>query len=152
MSERANKWAERASKAEQANEWAVRANKQTDEQVAQYLRPDSWLFWTNVLSPTVLPLATTTIKPIFRFPMTLPRPSNVSLSTYTIAIGNREPLLRYGITPNLPRAQFSIFPRPYLDHRTWLCRHLRQTWLHRWPDASIRSKSRIESWTRRQKA
>ena len=43
--------AERASKAssgEQVNDWAVGANEQTDEQVAQYLRPDSWLFWTTV--------------------------------------------------------------------------------------------------------
>ena len=38
---------ERASKAsstESANEWAVRANKRMDEQVAQYLCLDSWLF------------------------------------------------------------------------------------------------------------
>ena len=43
--------AERASKvssAEQANECVVQANKQTDEQVAQYLCLDSWLFWTIV--------------------------------------------------------------------------------------------------------
>ena len=37
-----------ASRAEQANEWAVRGNEQTDERVAQYLRLDSWLFWTIV--------------------------------------------------------------------------------------------------------
>ena len=36
--------ASKASCAEQANECAARANKQTDERVAQHLRPDSWLF------------------------------------------------------------------------------------------------------------
>ena len=42
---------ERASKgssAEQVNEWAVQTNKQTEKQVAQYLRPDSCFFWTTV--------------------------------------------------------------------------------------------------------
>ena len=45
------KWmsaAERASSAKQANEWAVRVNEQMDERVAQYLCPNSWLFWTIV--------------------------------------------------------------------------------------------------------
>ena len=36
--------ASEASSAEQANEWAVQANKRTDKRVAQYLRPDLWLF------------------------------------------------------------------------------------------------------------
>ena len=35
----------KASRAEQTNKWAERANKPMDEQVAQYLRPDSGLFW-----------------------------------------------------------------------------------------------------------
>ena len=57
-SERANErmsTAERKSEAsnfEKANEWAAWANERTDEQVAQYLRPDSWLFWT--FSPQTL--------------------------------------------------------------------------------------------------
>ena len=40
--------ASKASRAEQANKWAVQANEQMDEQVAQYLGSDSWLFWTTV--------------------------------------------------------------------------------------------------------
>ena len=54
MSERASKQmstAERLNKAssvEQVNEWVVWVNEQTDEQVARYLRLDSWLFWTTV--------------------------------------------------------------------------------------------------------
>ena len=53
-SERASKQmstAERASQArrlEPANEWAVPANEQTDERLAQYLRPYSSLFQTTV--------------------------------------------------------------------------------------------------------
>ena len=43
--------ASKASSAEQANECVVRANEQTDKQVTLYLRPNSWLFSTNVHSP-----------------------------------------------------------------------------------------------------
>ena len=39
-----------ASREEQANETAVRANKRTDERVAQYFRPNSWLFCPTVHS------------------------------------------------------------------------------------------------------
>ena len=46
-SERARK-ASKASSAEWANEWEVQKTEQTDERVAQYLRLDSWLFWTIV--------------------------------------------------------------------------------------------------------
>ena len=37
----------KASRVEQANEWAVRTNERTNKQVAQYLRLDSWFFWTT---------------------------------------------------------------------------------------------------------
>ena len=40
--EQSNEWAM------QANEWVVRANERMDEQVAQYLHLESWLFWTIV--------------------------------------------------------------------------------------------------------
>ena len=40
--------ASKASSAEQANEGAVRANKRMDEHVAQYLRPNSWVFCPTV--------------------------------------------------------------------------------------------------------
>ena len=33
-----------ASCVEQANMWIVQMNEQMDERVAQYLRPNSWLF------------------------------------------------------------------------------------------------------------
>ena len=52
VSERASEQvsvAEGASSPEKANEWAVRANERTDERVAQYLRPNSWLFCPTVL-------------------------------------------------------------------------------------------------------
>ena len=38
----------KASSVEQANEWAVKVNERMDERVTQYLRLDSWLFWTIV--------------------------------------------------------------------------------------------------------
>ena len=40
--------ASEANSPEQANEWAVPANEQTDERLAQYLRPYSSLFQTTV--------------------------------------------------------------------------------------------------------
>ena len=46
-SEQTSERSSKESSAEQANEWAVRANEQTDKRVAQYLRPDSWFFWTT---------------------------------------------------------------------------------------------------------
>ena len=42
---------------EQTNTWAVWANEWTDEQVDQYLRPDSWLFWTTARLSYVYPLS-----------------------------------------------------------------------------------------------
>ena len=50
VSERASaaEGASEASSSEQANEWAVQGNERTDEQVAQYCSPDSWLFWPTV--------------------------------------------------------------------------------------------------------
>ena len=44
----AAEYASEVSSGEQANDWAVRANKWTDEQVAQYLHLDFWLFWPTV--------------------------------------------------------------------------------------------------------
>ena len=38
----ANEWVVRL------NEWVVQANKRSDERLAQYLHPDSWLLWTMV--------------------------------------------------------------------------------------------------------
>ena len=43
-SERASK----ASSTEQVNKWVVQPKKPTDEWVAQYLRLDTWLYWTIV--------------------------------------------------------------------------------------------------------
>ena len=40
----------KASRVEQTNERVVQVNEQMDEQVAHYLRLDSWLFWTIVWS------------------------------------------------------------------------------------------------------
>ena len=44
-----------ASRMEQANESAVQANERMDEQVAQYVHLDSWLFWPIVLCKPPLP-------------------------------------------------------------------------------------------------
>ena len=42
-----SEWSERS---ERANKWAVRVNERTDERVAQYLRPNFWLFCPTVRS------------------------------------------------------------------------------------------------------